>query len=161
MFRIEIADSEILQCRNATEALRMTLVRSGRTLYEVGFELGITESHLSRCLNTNDVVNLPNDKIVTFMTACGNAIYLRWLFLTMKGLLPELEHDDGACIASEVETLKLVLAEAIAQIKAARPRKKCGECGALYALTPADISIPRWLAAEALLIEREFGEVAA
>lgn len=159
MFRIEISDKEILECKCAEEALRMSIRRSDRSYYEVALECGMTESHLSRCLSTTDPVNLPQRKTVQFMVSCGNAIYLRWQYLQMKELLPELEDDDGACIASEVETLKMLLQETITEIKAAAPPKLCKECGAQFALTPDAVIVPRWLEAEALLIEQEFGRV--
>ncbi len=157
MFRIEITDKEILECKDAKSAMRMSLDRSPQSLKAVAIDLGMSDSHLSRCLNPNDLINLPHDKILLFMTSCGNAIYLRYLYLRLKDLLPELEHDDGACIASAVEGLRLELREAITEIKAARPGGACKECGAHFALTP-DVLID--LVAEALLIERDLGGTA-
>ncbi len=156
MFKVEITDKEILECKSAKAALRMSLDRSPRSLKAVAIELGMSDSHLSRCLNPNDLINLPHDKILPFMTCCGNAVYLRYLYLHLKDLLPELEYDDGACIASTVESLRLELREAITEIKAARPRHSCKECGANFALT-RDVLVE--LAAEAYLIERDLGGV--
>jgi hypothetical protein len=119
----------------------------------------MSEGHLSRALNDSDPVNLPQPKIIQFMAICGNAIYLRWQYLSLKMLLPELENDDGACIVSTVETLKLLLTETIAEIKAARPPKHCSACGAQFALENTSLVVPRWLLAEAVLIEQEFGRV--
>lgn len=156
MFRIEITDKEILECKSAKAALRMSLDRSPRSLKAVAIELGMSDSHLSRCLNPNDLINLPHDRILPFMTCCGNAVYLRYLYLHLKDLLPELEHDDGACIASTVESLRLELREAITEIKATRPKHQCLECGAHFALV-SDVVLE--LVAEALLIERDLGGV--
>lgn len=159
MFRVEIADKEILECTNAKAALRMSRERSGRSLYAVAEECGMSESHLSRCLNQNDDINLPHQKTIQFMVSCGNAIYLRWQYLRLKELLPELEHDDGACIASEVAALRLVLREAVGEIKAALPPQRCQECGAQFALGAGKVSIPGWLVNQVWLIEQEFGRV--
>jgi hypothetical protein len=157
MYRVDITDREIMECRTAKAALRMSLDRSGRSLYAVSQECGITESHLSRCLNTNDSINLPHDKVLLFMTSCGNAIYLRWLYLRMRDLMPELEEDDGACIASEIESLKLSLTEAITEIKASLPSKQCTACGAHFALELGRPDVPMWLLAEAVAIEQYIG----
>lgn len=157
MFKVEITDKEILTCKHPKEAMRMSLDRSGRSLYAVATECGISESLLSRCLNVNDTPNLSHDRVLQFMVSCGNAIYMRWQYLTLKTLMPELDNDDGACIASEIEILKSTLVDAIAEIKAARHQHHCKECGAQFALEPDRVVVPRWLLAEALLIEREAG----
>lgn len=163
MLHIDISDNEILECTCAKAALRMSLDRSMNSLKAVAIDLGMTESHLSRALNAQYEVNLRHDLIVPFMASCGNAIYLRWLFLHLKELLPELDKhtrpNDLSMITGEIEELKLMLRETVAEIKAAQPPKGCGECGAMFALTPARVTIPRWLIESALWIEWQTGRM--
>lgn len=160
MLKVEISDKEILACTSAKAALRMSVERSANNQAAVAIDLGITESHLSRALNSNYDVTLRHDLIVPFMVSCGNAIYLRWLFLHMRDLLPELEQHhrpgDLDMIASEIEELKLTLQEAIGEIKKARPVKQC-DCGASFALAPGRGFVPAWLIQAALWIEYESG----
>jgi hypothetical protein len=147
-----------MECGTAKAAMRLTWEHSGRSLYSVASECGISDTYLSRCLNVHDSANLPHDKVAQFLASCGNATYLRWLHLTTVKLMPELDNDDGACIASEIDTLRLLLTETIDQIKeAAQPPTQCKECGAHFALS--GLVVPRWLLAEVALIEQEIGRL--
>lgn len=161
MLSIEIPDKEILECTSAKAALRMSLERSANNQKAVAIDLGITESHLSRALNSNYDVTLRHDLIVPFMVSCGNAIYLRWLYLHMKQLLPELDRHhrpgDVEMIGSEIEELKLMLRETVEEIKASRQVKPCNECRAHFALSPEKGFIPAWLVTAALWIDFETG----
>lgn len=161
MLSIEIPDNEILECTSAKAALRMSLERSANNQKAVAIDLGITESHLSRALNSNYDVTLRHDLIVPFMVSCGNAIYLRWLYLHMKALLPELDRHhrpgDIEMIGSEIEELKLVLRETIEEIKTSRQVKPCHGCRAQFALSPEKGFIPAWLVTAALWIDFETG----
>lgn len=157
MFRAESFDKELMECKDAKGALRMALDRSGRSQKVVAIEIGMSDVHLSRCLNSNDAVNLPHNKVVPFMVSCGNSLYLRWLHLSLRELLPELENDDGGCIIDAVETLRLELREAVAEIKAALPPKRCSQCEAQFALE--EVVIPGWLVNQVWSIEQEFGRV--
>ena len=157
MFRAESFDTELMECKSARAALRMSLDRSGRSLKAVASELGMSDAHLSRCLGLNDDMNLPHNKVVPFMVSCGNSLYLRWLHLRLRELLPELENDDGACIVDAVETFRLELREAVAEIKEALPPKRCSQCEAHFALDT--VVIPGWLVNQVWLIEEEFGRV--
>lgn len=162
MLSIEIPDKEILECTSAKAVLRMSLDRSSNSLKSVAIDLGITESHLSRSLNCQYEVNLRHDLIVPFMTSCGNAIYLRWLFLHLKELIPELDRHtrpgNVEMIGSEIEGLKLMLREAVEEIKKSRATRACPECGsAHFALTPITRHAPAWLVTEALWIDFKMG----
>lgn len=157
MFRAESFDTELMECKSARSALRMTLDRSGRSLKAVASEIGMSDAHLSRCLGLNDDMNLPHNKVVPFMVSCGNSLYLRWQYLMLRELLPELENDAGGCVADAVGTLRLELREAVMEIKAALPPKRCSKCDAQFALEA--VVIPGWLANQVWLIEEEFGRV--
>jgi hypothetical protein len=157
MFRAEAFDDELRECKDAKGALRMSLDRSGRSQKVVAIEIGMSDVHLSRCLNSNDAVNLPHNKVVPFMVSCGNSLYLRWLHVSLRELLPELENDDGGCIIDAVETLRLELREAITEIKAAMPPKRCSHCEAQFALD--SVAVPGWLVNQVWLIEEEFGRM--
>jgi hypothetical protein len=161
MLHIEIPDKEIMACTSAKGALRMSVERSANNQAAVAIDLGITESHLSRALNSNYDVTLRHDLIIPFMASCGNAIYLRWLFLHLQELLPELDchHRPGdiEMIGGEIEELKLALREAVEEIKKAKTTKPCGECGASFALAPLSGVVPAWLVTAALWIDFEMG----
>lgn len=166
--QIEIPDKEILECTSAKGALRLSLDRSPNSLKAVAIDLGITDSHLSRALNSHYDVTLRHDLIVPFMASCGNAVYLRWLFLRLKELLPELDRHsrtgDIGMIGGEIEELKLVLRETVEEIKKAKAAKPCHECGAMFALSAGHWFVPAWLVQAALWveweIERDLGRVA-
>jgi hypothetical protein len=162
MLNIEIPDKEILECTSAKAALRMSLERSANNQKAVSIDLGITESHLSRALNSQYDVTLRHDLIIPFMASCGNAIYLRWLFLHMKELLPELDRHhrpgDIEMIRAEIAELKLTLRETVETLKKTKLNKTCcHECGAKFALSPASGFVPSWLVMAALWIELEMG----
>lgn len=159
MPRVDISDRDLLECATAKAAQSMLRKRSGRRMYAIATECGMSESHLSRCLNINDDLNLPHDKVIQFMVSCGNAGYLRWQYLKLKELLPEMENDDAGCITDSIETLRLLLSETIGAIKAAQPPQRCGECGAQFALSEGMPFVPGWLANQAWIIEEEFGRV--
>ena len=163
MLNIEIADREILTCTCAKHALKMTLERSSNSMKAVAIDLGVSEGYLSRALNPQYDVNLRHDLIVPFMSSCGNAIYLRWLFLHMKELLPELDRyerpGDVEMIGSEISELRLLLKETVEEIQKSRPHRDCPECGAMFSLKPAKGSLPKWLIVAALWIDFEMGGV--
>lgn len=158
--RLQISDKEILECKSAKAAQRLSLDMSTNSLKSVAIDLGITESHLSRALNPLYAVNLNHDLVVPFMASCGNDIYLRWQSLRLKELLPELERYsrsvDLELVNSEIEELKLLLRQSIDEIKNARPPKVC-ECRANFALSPRMGSVPKWMIETAIWIEWEFG----
>lgn len=160
MMSIGISDKEILACTSAKAALRMSVERSANNQAAVAIDLGITESHLSRALNSNYDVTLRHDLIIPFMASCGNAIYLRWLFLHLKELLPEMEQyhrpGDVEMLAAEIGELKLVLHQAVEEIKTAKIPRAC-ECGASFALAPGRELVPVWLVQAALWIDYEMG----
>lgn len=158
MSRINISDRDLLECGSAKVVLTLLRERSGRNIYDIASECGMSESHLSRCLNQNDSLNLPHDKVIPFMVACGSAGYLRWQYLKLKELMPDLENDDGGCVADAVGTLRLLLSETIAEIKSAMPPRHCKECGAQFAVVNTPF-VPGWLANQVWLIEEEFGRV--
>lgn len=159
MARIEISDKDLLECANAKAVQSLVRERSGRKIYAVATECGMSESHLARCLSQNDALNLPHDKVIPFMVACGNAGFLRWQYLKLKELLPEMENDDAGCVADAVGTLRQLLQETIAEIKAVAPPRHCDSCGAQFALDPHQAAVPGWLVNQVWLIEDEFGRV--
>lgn len=136
MLMAGVTDKEVMECRNAKAALRMTLDRSGRSHKALALDLGITESHLSRALSVEYDVNLPQHQLVPFMASCGNIIYLRWLFLRLVEMMPSLVDplDDG--LSGRVDLVRRELTELIGVVKE-RGRKdvNCPECGAQFALT--------------------------
>lgn len=160
---IEIPDREILECQSAKAALRMSADRSANNRKAIAIDLGITESHLSRALSNDYDVTLRHDLVIPFMVSCGNAIYLRWLYLHMTRLLPDLDKHqrpgDAEIVREELAAVRLTLKELVDEIKLGRSPKTCSECGARFALTTAVRRLPEWLITAALWIEFETGEL--
>jgi hypothetical protein len=165
MLNIEITDREILTCTCAKHALRMTLDRGIKNMKAVAIDLCISEGLLSRALSTQYGDNLRHDLVVPFMASCGNAIYLRWLYLRAKELLPEMDKSsrpgDAEMIGAEIIELKELLRETIEEIKQSKAHEECRHCGstAMFALSPGVGSLPKWLIAAALWIDFETGGV--
>lgn len=163
LMNIEIPDREILECTSAKAALRMSADQSANNRKAIAIDLGITESHLSRALSSDYDVTLRHDLIIPFMVSCGNAIYLRWLYLHMTRLLPDLDRHqrpgDAGLVREELAAVRLTLDELVAVIKADRPPKTCSGCGAHFALSPARRQVPEWLIMAALWIEYEAGQL--
>ena len=143
MLTAGVSDNEIMECRNAKAALCMTVDRSGKSRKALALDLGITESHLSRMLSVEYDVNLPQNKLVPFMAACGNIIYLRWLFLQIREAQPRITISFDGDLFERVESMRCDLADLVREVKDRSPGV-CPGCGAQFALNEGEEDTGMW-----------------
>lgn len=87
---VAVSAAHLAECKDLTDAYRLSLQVSGKEPKQVAFEIGMSAGDLSRVLRQwvegADRRYMPHDKIVPFMVGCGNSIPLQWLMLQWQAL---------------------------------------------------------------------------
>lgn len=87
--RVVVPVDQVVACRNWTDAFKLSFAVSGLSLQQLAGNLGMSESALSRILgrgSDEDRRWMPHDRVIPFMSACGNSVPLQWLQLQWQAL---------------------------------------------------------------------------
>jgi AraC-like DNA-binding protein len=108
--RRDVDPALIARCRTFQHALRLCITESESRLLneQIAEYVGLSESHLSQCLNSNSGMpkHIPGDALAKLIKLCRNNAPLQWLDMFDRG---ELLHQ--RCLEDRERELKAELRE--------------------------------------------------